>query len=62
MTKMNTRERAIAIAILFITAAFVSIDIISDIKEGSSWQHAAIEGTFVFIALIGVLFLLRNSF
>lgn len=59
---INNRERWVIAAILFFTAVFVSVDLLTDSREGARWWHLAAEGLVAVAALAGVIFLLSGSF
>lgn len=59
---MNPRERLIVSAILFIVGAINIVDIFSDMTEGVSWWHVAIEGLLAALSFSGVYYLLHDTF
>lgn len=59
---MNNRERLVIAIMLFGTAIFVGVDLLTDSREGARCWHLAAEGLVAVTALAGVLFLLRGSF
>lgn len=59
---MNSRERWVITAILLLTGIFVSLDLLTDSKEGVPGWHLAAEGFIVLAALFGVVVMLRGAF
>ncbi|HAG90219.1 MAG TPA: hypothetical protein DCL41_00005, partial [Bdellovibrionales bacterium] len=59
---MNKKERLFISIILLLIAGFTTFDLMTDLKEGVAWWHAAVEGGVALVATIGVFFLLRGTF
>ena len=59
---MKSQERWILVAILLGTSIFVSVDLLTDAREGVRWWHLLTEGTVALAALAGVIVLLRGAF
>lgn len=58
---MSSRERILILSVLFSILVMVSFDLLTDSREGVSWWHLLAEGVVVFIALLGVVALLKGS-
>lgn len=58
---MNGRERFVIAGVLAFIAIFLSIDIITDSREGVDLWHILAEGIIGAIALVGVFYLLRGT-
>lgn len=59
---MTTTERVFISAVLILIAIFVTVDLKSDLSDGVILWHAIIEGSIALIALLGVFFLMKDSF
>lgn len=59
---MNKKERGSIAAILFGIIVIAAIDLANDSREGVTWWHLASEGIVVLAALVGLFFLMRDSF
>lgn len=59
---MSNRERYVLALVLFLIAAFVFVDAITDLQEGGKITHVAIEILVALIALVGVGILVKSIF
>lgn len=59
---MSRTERTFIVVVLLSIILMVSVDLISDSKEGARWWHLGIEATAGIFAAIGVAFILKDSF
>src|SRR5690606_7632642 len=59
---MTRKEIVFLIIVLMSIITLVSVDIISDYKEGSALWHLFAEGTVGVIAASGIFILMKNSF
>ncbi|WP_100657965.1 helix-turn-helix transcriptional regulator [Alteromonas flava] len=58
----NEPERRVLLATLTIIALIIAFDLYTDATEGVVWWHLTLEGLAGLLALLGVFFLLRQSF
>ncbi len=59
---MNNKDRTIILCILAAVFLLVVADILSDLKEGVVFWHLLIEGATGLFSLLGMFYLLRDSF
>lgn len=59
---MRKKERGFLAFILVIIICLVSIDLITDFREGVPWWHLAVEGSVALAAALGIFVLMRDSF
>lgn len=58
---MNQQERFVIVSVLSVIAIMVSLDLITDSREGVALWHVVVEATVALIALFGVFYVLRGS-
>ena len=59
---MNKQERTFIVIVLSLIAILISGDIISDLRNGSTWWHTFAEALVALVAIIGIFILLRGTF
>lgn len=59
---MNRIERAVIAGVLALIAVMVSVDLVTDSREGVVVWHLLVEGGLAALALFGVFYVLRGSF
>lgn len=59
---MSKKERGILVVILLSIATLVIVDLAGDAGEGAAFGHLFVESTIAFVALLGVFYILRDSF
>lgn len=59
---MNNKERIVVITILSLVALMVSIDLMTDLKEGVLAWHVLIEGSTGLAALFGIFYFMKDTF
>ena len=59
---MNSKERAVIAILLLSIATIVSLDLITDFRDGIHWWHLIAEATAATTSVIGIFYLMRGSF
>jgi DNA-binding CsgD family transcriptional regulator len=59
---LNQRERWVLVSILSAVLLLVTADIFGDSKEGVDFWHLFLESSVGFISLVGIFYVLRESF
>lgn len=59
---MSHKEKWVLVSILSAVFLLVSVDIVSDSKEGVVLWHLVLEGSVGLISLFGIFYILRDSF
>jgi DNA-binding CsgD family transcriptional regulator len=60
-SEMSTSEKSFVISFLTLVSVLTTVDVISDLAEGSSIEHITVEVLIVVVGALGILFLLRSS-
>jgi DNA-binding CsgD family transcriptional regulator len=58
---MDARERAVVVGILLLIAVLVAIDVVTDLRQGASAWHVAVEVVAGIAAAAGASYLLRDT-
>ena len=59
---MSDRERRIIFFILLLISVTVTIDLVTDSREGAAIWHLLIEGSVGLLSLFGTFYLLNDAF
>lgn len=59
---MNHKERRILLVTLLLISAIIAIDLVNDATDGVVWWHLLVEGAAGLLALLGIFYLLKDSF
>jgi DNA-binding CsgD family transcriptional regulator len=59
---MNQKERALVVIVLAFVALMVTVDLITDAKQGVNLRHVLLEASTGIVALCGIFYFLKGSY